>query len=266
MKYINTDKLKKLKINKDNVYFVIDFDRTITAKESEDSWAVSGRLLGKEFAKEIDELYLKYRPIEMDYQITTEEKEKAMVEWYGKCMYLYYKYHLTESNLKKSVEQSELIFRDGAREFLGKANEANVPVIILSAGIGNVIEEFLKLNNCYYENIFIISNFMEFDKNGNIKEFDNSKMVHTMNKTMKGKIPQYFLGKLVNRTYKILMGDLKEDENMVEREEWDTTLKIGILENEKQERLKIYNEAFDIVLTEEDTSFKILENILDNNF
>ena len=265
MKYINTNKLEKLKINNDNVYFVIDFDRTITSKESEDSWSVSGRLLGEDFKKEIDELYIKYRPIEMDYQITIEEKEKAMIEWYSKCMYLYYKYHLTEEKLKKSVREGNLIFRFGAKEFFKTANENNIPIIILSAGIGNVIEEFLKLNDCYYDNIYIISNFMEFDKNGDVKEFDNSNMIHTMNKTMKEKLPQYFLEKLVNRTYKVLIGDLKEDEKMVEKDEWDTTLKIGILENETEERLKTYNEAFDIVLTEEDAAFEIVEKFLNDN-
>ena len=49
-------------------------------------------------------------------------------------------------------------YRNGAKEFLKKMNEFNVPVIIISAGIGNVIEEFLKLENDYYENIKIISN------------------------------------------------------------------------------------------------------------
>ena len=46
MKYINSHKLENLKLNKDNTYIIIDFDRTITTKESNDSWSVSGYLLG----------------------------------------------------------------------------------------------------------------------------------------------------------------------------------------------------------------------------
>ena len=87
-----------------------------------------------------------------------------------------------------------------------------------------------------------------------------------MNKTMEGKLPQYFLQKLRDRIYKVLIGDLKEDEKMVKKDEWDTTLKIGILENETKERLQTYNEAFDVVLTKEDASFKTVEKILDNFF
>ena len=44
MKYI-----KKVKLDKTNMYVAIDFDKTITATESEDSWDATGKMLGKEF-------------------------------------------------------------------------------------------------------------------------------------------------------------------------------------------------------------------------
>lgn len=262
MKYINTNQLEKLKINKDNVYLVIDFDKTITTEKSEDSWSVSGRLLGEEFAKEINMLYKKYRPIEIDYKISLQEKEKAMVEWYGKCMSLYEKYQLTQEKLKQSVQESNLIYREGAKEFLQKSNKENIPIIILSAGIGNVIEQFLRETNCYSDNICLISNVMKFDESGKVKKFDHSKMIHTLNKTMKGKLSENFIARIKDKTYKILIGDLKEDEKMIEPEEWDTTLKIGILDEETGERLKVYQETFDIVLTKEDATFDILKDIV----
>lgn len=262
MKYNNTKQLEKLKINKNNVYVVIDFDKTITAKESDDSWNVSGSLLGEYFEKEINTLYEKYRPIELDYQIPEEEKEKAMKEWYEKCMNLYYKYHLTKELLVESVQKSNLIYRKGAKEFLQKAHQENVPIIILSAGIGNVIEQFLKETDCYFDNFFIISNFMEFDEKGKVKKFDNTKMIHTLNKTMKGKLSDNFTEEIKDKTYKILIGDLKEDEKMIEQEEWDTTLKIGILEYKVEERLQDYQENFDMVLTGEDATFEVLTKIV----
>ena len=148
------------------MYVAIDFDKTITATESEDSWDATGKMLGKEFETKLSNLYKKYRPIELNYQITFEEKNKAMENWYQECMNLYYEYHLTKDKLEKSIEKSNLIFRSGAKEFLAHMNKYNIPVIILSAGIGNVIEIFLKENKCYYNNIFIISNFISFDKDG----------------------------------------------------------------------------------------------------
>jgi 5'-nucleotidase len=262
MKYINTNKLEQLKINKNNVYIVIDFDKTITSKNSSDSWDVSGKLLGEDFKKELNTLYEKYRPIELDNNISIKEKETAMVEWYEKCMYLYYKYHLTQEKLKESVEKSNLVYRKGAKEFLQKAHQEEIPIIILSAGIGNVIEQFLKETNCYFENIYIIANFMEFDEKGKVKKFDNSKIIHTLNKTMKGKLQKDCNEKIKNRAYKILIGDLKEDENMVEKEEWDTTLKIGILEYNVEKRLELYQNTFDIVLTDDDATFDLFNNFI----
>lgn len=118
MKYINSSKLENLKLNKDNTYIVIDFDRTITSRESSDSWSISGCLLGEEFEKEINNLYQKYRPIEIDYKIPKNEKQEAMNIWYTQCMDLYHKYQLTKEKLEQSVKAGGLIYRKGAKEFL----------------------------------------------------------------------------------------------------------------------------------------------------
>ena len=93
---INTKKLEEIKekLKKENFCVVLDFDRTITSRESSDSWDASGKLLGEEFAKKLYDLYIKYRPIEQDYTISIQEKEKAMETWYQECMDLYYEYHL----------------------------------------------------------------------------------------------------------------------------------------------------------------------------
>ena len=54
MIYINSDKLdkfKKLEINEEEIYLVLDFDRTITASNSEDSWDASRKNVRKRFWK-----------------------------------------------------------------------------------------------------------------------------------------------------------------------------------------------------------------------
>ncbi len=249
MKYINSDKLDKLKINLENTYFVIDFDRTITSEESLDSWDIAREGLGDKIKKEMELLYKKYRPIEINYTISVEEKIRAMEIWYLTCLNLYYKYHLTQNKLKQSVQNGTIFFRQGAKEFLEFTNKKNIPVIILSAGIANVIEEFLKKENCLFKNIKIIGNFIEFDKNSEIKEFDSSKIIHTLNKSLTGKLEEKQLNNLKNRPYKILIGDMIEDTNMINKEEWDTTLKIGILNKETEDLIKVYEPFFDIILT-----------------
>ena len=247
----------KLSLKNKNFYVAIDFDRTITADNGIDSWGAVAqtKYVGQEIAKEMEELYVKYRPIEIDYPISKKDKEKYMEKWYIDCMDLYYKYNLTKHKMTQSIENSNLIFRSGAKEFLKLMYENDIPVIILSAGIGNAIEQFLKDNNCLFKNMYIISNFIEFDKNEKAKKFDNSKIIHTLNKNMKGHLTKEFQEKMSNKEYRLVIGDLIEDIKMVDENELNKTLKIGILDNNVKKNYNIYKKYFDIVLRKEDATF-----------
>ncbi len=247
MQYIKKEKLDQIKLEPNNMYVVIDFDRTITAKDSEDSWDAAGKMLGEEFVNKSYKLYQKYRPIEQDYTITYKEKNKAMEIWYQSCMNLYYEYRLTKQKLEKSVLESGLKFREGMQEFLKEMKQKEVPVIICSAGIGNVIEIFLRNKNCYYENMYIISNFLTFDKDGEITEYKN-KLIHTMNKTIKGNLPEEVQKKLEGRQYKLLLGDTIEDKQMIEESEIPNTITVGFLNDKIEQNLEKYKEEFDICI------------------
>ena len=91
---------KKIDINltKENMCVLMDFDKTITNFNSLDSWAIAGMTAKEGCEQEINKLYEKYRPIEMDYSISYEEKNKQMEIWYNSCMNLYYKYNLTKKS------------------------------------------------------------------------------------------------------------------------------------------------------------------------
>lgn len=260
MKYINEKKIEKLDINSNNLVVVIDFDRTITAKTSMDSWDASGLLLGKEFKEKLEKLYIKYRPIELDYEISEEEKTKKMEEWYKACMNLYEEYNLSTSKLEESMERSRLVFRNGAKEFLDYLIKKEIPVVVLSAGIGNVIEMFLKKNDCLGKNFEIISNFLQFDNLGNIKPFDG-ELIHTTNKNLNKRHKNKTAEELEKRKYRILIGDMIEDEKMVPKEDWDRTAKVSFLDIKVEENLELYKKSFDIVLTNEDANFDELREI-----
>ena len=254
MKYSNQEKLEKIKLKNNNFVVVIDFDKTITAANSDDSWDASGYLMGEEFLRKSDELYKKFEPIEFNYQISLEEKKKGIEDWFYSCMALYYEYHLTQKKLSNSVEKSHLILREGVQEFLSTMHRNNVPVIIVSAGIGNVIEQFLEKQHCYYDNIHIISNFIPFDAKGNIEEY-HGELIHSLNKTMQGHTTPEIEQKIKNRKYRLLLGDIVEDKKMVALEDWNNTISVGFLNQRVEENLEVYKKNFDIVLTEQDATF-----------
>lgn len=261
MKYVEKEKIKSIKFNKNNMYVAIDFDRTITDTKSDDSWGTTGKLLGKEFNNKLEKLYREYRPIELNYQIPFDEKKLAMERWYKECMDLYYEYHLTESKLKESIKKSNLIFRKGAKEFLKEMYENNVPVIILSAGIGNTIELFLKENDSYYKNIFIISNFIKFDKNGKMKKFEG-KLIHSLNKSMKENLPREIEEELESKIYRLLIGDAIEDKKMLPKEQWEKTISVGFCNENINNNLEEYRKNFDITLTNDDANFQNIKGLV----
>ena len=261
MIYINNEeKVNKLKekMDKNNICIFLDYDKTITSSESEDSWATTAnrKVMGQEISNDLDKLYEKYGPIELDYTIDEKEKEKYMIEWYVKSMDLYYTYHLTKEKLKKCINNSNLELREGVKDFLLKLYKNNVPVIIFSAGIGNVIEQFLKGKNCYYNNITIISNFIKFDENGNMIKFSDN-MIHSLNKNIDKLGNLQLKEKIKAKEYRMVIGDLVEDIHMMGEYPESKSLKIGFLTKNIMENLEIYKKNFDIVLTEKNNFYDI---------
>ncbi len=261
MIYFNSEKKineLKEKMNKDNICVFMDYDKTITSSDSEDSWATSAnkKAMGMEIANDLNKLYEKYGPIELDYTIDMKEKEKYMLEWYTKSMNLYYTYHLTSEKLKKCVSNSYLKLREGAKDFLSKLYENQIPVIIFSAGIGNVIEQFLKENNCYYSNIIIIGNFIKFDENGDMIKFSDN-IIHTLNKNIDKLENLKVKERIKEKDYRIVIGDLVEDIHMMGEYPENKSLKIGFLNKNVTENLEVYKKNFDIVLTEDNNFYDI---------
>lgn len=262
MRYHNTNKLQNVKLNPNNYYVVLDFDGTITNAESVDSWRaiIDFEIYGEECKKEIEQLNGKYKPIETDYKLSYEIKKQHMADWYQKSMDLLYKYQLTYSKLQKALQKEKLKIRKGAKEFLKNLHQKNIPVIIISAGIGNTIEEFLKKQECYYENMYIISNFLTF-KEDKMQKFKGT-IIHSMNKKMEGFLPDTWQEQIKQKEYAILCGDMLEDIQMVKKEDLDKTITIGFINNNLDENRKHYNQNYDIVLTEEEACFQEVEEII----
>lgn len=266
MIYLNNEKkINKLreKMNKSNIYVFMDYDKTITSNKSEDSWdtIANRKVMGEELANGLNGYYQKYGPIELDYTINIEEKEKYIIEWYQKCMELYYTYHLTKEKLKQCIDNSNLELRNGVKDFLFKLYKNNIPVIILSAGIGNVIEQFLKKEECFYDNMTIISNFIKFHENGKMIKFSDN-MIHTLNKNIDKLGDLKIKEEMETKEYRIVIGDLVEDINMMGNYPDNKALKIGFLNTNVAENLGIYIKNFDIVLSEDSNFYDIEKYVI----
>lgn len=262
MLYIKNEKLKQFSFASHNFYVIMDFDKTMTTMDSDDSWTViqNPNILNPNLSIDSMKLAKKYCPLEMDYTLSFEVKSSYMLDWYTKVIGLYYKYGLTYDKLVACVKCGNIKLRDGLTELLSYFHTNKIPVIIVSAGIGNVITQVLEQHHCLYDNIHIISNFFPFEHN-RLLPFHNP-IIHTCNKKITT-LPDTFQKQISDREFILLFGDFIEDIHMVPKESLNQTISFGFLEKNVEENLKFYQNAFDVVLTDH-SSFHEVRSILDN--
>ena len=242
-----------------NVYVVADFDRTLTDENSQTSWAIMchSKFVPPSYSEERQALYKIYRPIEIDETIDSQIKMKAMREWYEKHISLFIKYKMTEEIFDQTASDSNIMeFRPGAKEFIEFLHNNNIPLIIISAGVGNFIETFLKRNNCYFDNVYVCSNkvlFKDWVASG-----VGENVIHSLNKN-EVSLPQHILEKLKNRHQVILLGDQVSDLRMVNKKSNRSILSIGMFTLDYDINNLIDN--FDIVC-EKNENYKDLQKIL----
>lgn len=243
------------------IHILTDFDRTITKGDSDSSWGILSKtdLMDDEYIKERIALYNYYRPIEIDETLDYETKNKLMIDWWNKHIGLFVKYKLSEDVVNKATNNADVMsFRDGAKEFLENMRDRHIPVIIISAGVGNFVEQFLIKNNCYFENIYIVSNFIKFENK--IAVGISDMIIHSLNKNEVA-LPNEIKELVKDRKNVILLGDSLSDVRMVSEENKDNALKIGFLDEKIEENISYFNEQFDIVCTNNTTYNELVKKI-----
>lgn len=259
MSYItNKEKLNKFK-NLNNYFVITDFDRTLTTAESEPTMGVIPQYLGGECLEKRTKIYEHYRPLELDYTIEENKKQQIMKEWAKESFTLLTQY-ITREGIENALVNANLHLRPGAKEFLEEMNNNNIPVIIMSSGIGNIVKAFLEKENCMFNNIRIVSNFFEF--NNGITTINMENIMATSNKEY-SRIPENIRNELEEREKALVMGDLIEDIKMIDKKKLQNTLTFGFLDENIEQNLERYKNNFDIVLTKND-DFNTIRNIIKN--
>lgn len=248
--------------NWDNYYVVSDFDWTITSCDSETSWSIISihKYVPKSYIVEDQELYDKYRPIEIDESLDCDIRLKLVDEWYRKNIELFAKYGINEQIFDDNLEHFKMMkFRNGALDFLNFLHDNNIPLIIISAGIGNSIEAFLKNNNCFYDNIYIISNKILF-KDGIANGISNN-LIHSLNKNEIA-LPDSVKEMLSGRNNVLLLGDQLTDINMVDDKLHDKVIKVGFYSTKFKIPIDYYINNFDIVCEDLDDYYSLMDILL----
>ncbi|KAF4670402.1 secretory subunit [Perkinsus olseni] len=203
----------------------------------------------------------KYYPIEMDPTMAREEKHKHMDYWWTEsekliCEQEVYK-HGVEEVVDFARRSNKFALRSMAPEMLQMAHEQSVPVTILSAGIGNIIEYILKgYDALFLDNATIVSNIMQFDADTERLVSFRGPQIHCL--TKKSALTDYIAHdqRRKERHNVICLGDLIADVDFIDSvPELHTSIAVGFLADspesspEAKELLEHYLDYYDIVVT-----------------
>jgi 5'-nucleotidase len=251
------------------LHIISDFDRTLTKYKVNSKKALSliailreENLINKNYSLEAKRLFEKYHPIEINPNLSLEEKSKFMEKWWTESTNLLIKYKLKKDDLIKIAKSNRIEFRKYLKESLEILNENNVPFIILSASSIGVdsITITLKYHKFLFPNIKIISNKLIWNENNILINYEKP-LIHTFNKNEKTIKNSEIYNKIKNRKNVILIGDSLGDVRMIEGFEYENLLKIGFLNYKQKELIKEYKKYYDLIIIN-DGNFKILFEIL----
>ncbi len=192
-KHLEEVKQRMKQQGKNKLHVLADFDRTLTKafhKNEKTGSIISklrrekGRYLTEDYAEKAQELFDKYHPIEISHSISQEEKNRKMYEWWKLHKELLIEKGFDKQTavqcVKNMIKEDTLAFREGVEDFLKFLNKNNIPLIIITSSLGDLITEFLKQKNLLCPNIHIIGNTFKFDKNG--KAIGIEKIIHVFSK------------------------------------------------------------------------------------
>jgi cytosolic 5'-nucleotidase 3 len=257
---------KKFELKKEKLIFdgakklhlVSDFDKTLSKAFDRNNQMHSiiaqireGKYLSEGYTKKAYELHAKYYPIEVNNTMPIEEKNQKMNEWWGTHINFIAANGMNKK-IVNDIAENKIILRKGTIEFFKMLKTKKIPLLILSAALGDVIEKLMKINKVNYKEIHIISNFFNFDKKGIVTGY-KGKIVHSLNKNEFEIQNTSFYKKIKERKNIILLGDSIDDLKMVEGTKYDEIIKIGFLNENIKEHINEYKKAYDVVILNDGT-------------
>jgi cytosolic 5'-nucleotidase 3 len=235
-------------------HVVADFDRTLTKPFVNGQKAPTviaqirnGDYLTPDYSPEAHKLYDIYHPIEINPNLAERVKKSKMNEWWEKHFELLYKCGVNKGVLQKIVSKRTLEFRAGALEFIDNLHDRNIPLVIISAGPGDMIKMYLEQEGRLYTNVYVIANFFRFDKTGKAIGL-TGKMIHSLNKDETNLKGTEVYERVRKRKNILLLGDNEEDVDMVKGFKYENLIKVGYLNEDTEKHIEGFKERYDVVL------------------
>lgn len=255
------------------LHIIADFDSTLTDPAAETSWGCLRRSkdLSEAFHETSARLYKRFHAVEIDERVSITERAQAMNEWWELAHGALLAENVTRQVFRDMVKDREaFFFRSRTRELVALAAQHQVPFLIFSAGLGDLIDAAVEREN-WGASVHVISNHLEFDAADGVARRFRHHNIHTFSKK-EAVLPELHedwarevMPEGAHRKHVILLGDSIGDIHMAEGIAHDEVLKIGFLNAGQESSLAEYSEAFDVVLYDDhsmDYVIQVLQQIL----
>lgn len=210
------------------LHVVSDFDLTLTAGKQAGqnlgTWDVMDELMPPEGVARHTAIYQSFRPIELEGKLTSELTSEKWAE----TLDLITNYHMSIDDIETAF-LAVATLRDGAKELFMCCEANDIPTVILSSGIRNVIQ----LMADYYgiHPTHILSNDLTVDAaTRRVSGWRRETLIHMLNKHERGHGELSVLRG--TRPNVLLLGDVLDDTKMVAG---DDVLRIRVLDPRKDE-------------------------------
>lgn len=219
-------------------------------------------LLPPDYITRAKALQAHYYPLEIDTTISECDKFRFMEEWVEKHNALLVESRITPRTIKtvvsQAIDERRLILRQGLESFISILEQHNIPTLIFSAGIADVVEAALNKTlgvSSLPPFLSLISNKAIFQDAND----DDSPLVdwsrpalHVLNKRASSFLDHPFFTEVTAGEKKnlLLLGDSIGDPRMCMgiEDDCDTILKVGFLNVSVEERKAEFLEAYDLLV------------------
>lgn len=200
---------------KNKLHLVCDFDRTLTKSandlgETVTTWAMLAKHLPTSAQKQAWKLFGFYRPLEVQNKLTVNDA----VTWWKENLKILIKNKLKWSEITQDVD-NKMPIREGATELFHICSTNNIPLIIISAGVKDLIELWCQKHG--FKPTLILSTDLIFDDKGYLIGWKKDSLIHALNKKEKSGFHIKEIQKEKPNT--ILLGDSPDDAAMVNTHE-----------------------------------------------
>lgn len=249
-----------MKAGSNTVQVISDFDMTLTrfaynGKRCPTCHNIldNSKLISDDCKQQLKDLLNTYYPIEIDTSRPVDEKLPLMVQWWTKAHELLVEQKIRKDLLAVVVKESDAMLREGYQLFFDHLHEHSIPLLIFSAGIGDILEEVIRQAGVFHSNVKVFSNYMDFDESGVLKAF-KGELIHIYNKREGALLNTGHFQELRTRPNVLLLGDSLGDLTMADGvQDMENILKIGFLNDKVEERKQSYLDSYDVVLVKDET-------------